>query len=525
MNTRKMAVVASASLCLCLALAAGCGRSRKPVTPAASKEARALLNLFYSISGRHILTGQHNYPNTRDRNTQFASRTIGKTPAVWSTDMGFAEDGDTDSYLARPDIVDEARRQHEKGSLVTICWHAVPPTAEEPVTFRPRRGEAAAESLATVQGRLTDSQFSEVLTPGTALHSRWCRQVDSVAVYLRKLGEAHVPVLWRPYHEMNGDWFWWGGRHEPGGTVSLYRQLYDRLVYHHKLDNLVWVWSVDRPNKPAMHFSHYYPGNEYLDIVALDVYGNDFNPVYYDSLVTLSRGKPLVLGEVGNPPALEIMRSQPKWAYYVVWAGMVRNTSQKQYRVLVEDPFVLSLEDAAYAKVIRPFRNTCGLPDLSFPEPAAGKPESASPAPARGGSGFPGEWSFNEEKSALDEMGRGLIPDRIRISLDGKSLGIQKTSILEWGDERTTEENLTLGGKPVKSEFWNAPRLTTAQWSGNRDSLIVVSVVTLNRGGQISEMVTREAYSLKEQDAVLSVEQSSRSFRGPRRITLVYDRQ
>ena len=204
---------------------------------------------------------------------------------------------------------------------------------------------------------------------------------------------------------------------------------------------------------------------------------------------------------------------------------MVRNTTKKQYRILIENPFVLSLEDPAYADVIRPFRNVCGLPALSFPAPLAGTAESVVPAIAIGGSGFSGEWAFNEDRSALDEMGRGFVPDRIRISLEGKDLCIQRTSIMEWGDERITEEKLRLGGKPVKSEFWNAPRLTTAGWSVNRDTLVVRSVVTFNRGGQVSEMVTREAYSLKENDTVLSIEQSSRSFRGPTRLTLVYDRQ
>ncbi len=68
--------------------------SNDPVTPNASPEARALLELIYNISGKYMLTGQHNYPNTRDRNSKFAVKYIGETPVVWSTDMGFAEDGD-----------------------------------------------------------------------------------------------------------------------------------------------------------------------------------------------------------------------------------------------------------------------------------------------------------------------------------------------------------------------------------------------------------------------------------------------
>jgi mannan endo-1,4-beta-mannosidase len=57
------------------------------------------------------------------------------------------------------------------------------------------------------------------LTPGAELSKRWCAQVDTTAFYLKKLQDARVPILWRPYHEMNGDWFWWGavlGNTAPG---------------------------------------------------------------------------------------------------------------------------------------------------------------------------------------------------------------------------------------------------------------------------------------------------------------------
>jgi len=127
-----------------------CVLAGNPVNPNTTPEAKALLELFYRISGKYTLTGQHNYSNTKDRNSRFAAKYIGQTPVIWSTDMGFAKDGDTDSYLARPDIVKEAIRQHNKGSIITICWHAVPPTADEPVTFRPQ-GPVAPDSLASVQ--------------------------------------------------------------------------------------------------------------------------------------------------------------------------------------------------------------------------------------------------------------------------------------------------------------------------------------------------------------------------------------
>lgn len=61
-------------------------------------------------------------------------------------------------------------------------------------------------------GEVSDRQWEELVTPGTALNVRWTRQVDTVASYLNELKALGVPVLWRPYHESNGVWFWWGNR-------------------------------------------------------------------------------------------------------------------------------------------------------------------------------------------------------------------------------------------------------------------------------------------------------------------------
>ena len=177
-------------LCLGFSSLLSSDNNIKLVTPNASPEAQALLKFIYSISGDYTLTGQHNYPNAKSRNSQFAATYNGKTPVIFSTDWGFAKDGDKDSYFARPDIVEEIKRQHRLGSIISICWHAVPPTAEEPVTFGQQSGGTAQDSLASVQGQILDQQFRDVLTPGTRLYMRWSAQVDSIAFYLKKLQDG-----------------------------------------------------------------------------------------------------------------------------------------------------------------------------------------------------------------------------------------------------------------------------------------------------------------------------------------------
>lgn len=477
----------------------------KPVVPQTSPEAAALLEMLYDISGKYLLTGQHNYPNTKNKNSEFAAKYTGKTPAIFSSDWGHAKEGNSDSYLARPDIVQESIRQHRLGALVTICWHAVPPTADEPVTFQQLQ-DSDPKALKSVQGKLLDEQFKDVLTPGTALYNKWCAQVDAIAVFLKQLQDAHVPVLWRPYHEMNGDWFWWGGRTGEYSTIALYRQLFDRLVNHHQLRNLIWVWSVDRVSQPGMEHAKFFPGIEYVDVLALDVYGNDFAQSYYDSLVALAQGKPITLAEVGNPPSLEILSQQPKWTYYVTWAGMVRNTTKKQYDVFMRDPRILGLEDPAYARATASYRQAIGLPPVHF-----------TPAPVD----FSGTWVLNEEKSTFGRLGAGMSPARLDIVHRGNDLTIKTTRVVEYAEDHVTEEKLMLDGTETKSELMNSPRVTAARLAPDGTSLAFDSTVAFAWG----QLTIKDHWQLLDGGKAFSIQSTVNSLRGEQHMTLIFDRR
>ncbi len=333
----------------------------RPVTPDATPEAVELLNFLYRITGQHTLSGQHNYPADKDRHTVAASRAWGKTPAVFGKDWGFAKEGDQDSAYVRNELVAQLKEHYRNGSLVVMCWHEVPPTADEPVTFMRRRGGGTVTNLNSVQGQLTEAQYKDLLTPGTALHRRWCAQVDAIVPYLKKLEEAHVPLLWRPFHEMNGTWFWWGGRRVEYGTAAMYKMMFDRLVKHHKIKNLIWVWNVDRPEGTSLKFQECWPGPEYVDVLSLDCY-RTFKQSYYDDLLKLSNGKPIALGEVGGNLSLEVLKAQPRWTWWMAWAGSAaRGDAANRLAEIVKDPRSWSLSDPEYRKAIAPIRAASGL--------------------------------------------------------------------------------------------------------------------------------------------------------------------
>lgn len=359
----KQAIAFFLLLCSAPAWAA----AQAPVNPQASPEARALLNYLYSISGHYILTGQHNYPNTIANWTDRAYDLTGKYPAVFGQDFGFQGGEDKDSTLARPALVAEAMRQWRNGAIVTFTWHAVRPTDNEPVTFRD-----------SVQGHLSDFEWRELLTAGTDLNQRWCAQVDVIAGYLKQLRDAHVPVLWRPYHEVNGNWFWWGGRKGKDGSAALYRQLFDRLVNHHHLDNLVWVWNANSPgngNSGPGPYADYFPGPEYADVLSVDVYG-EFKQSYYHDLLALAAGKPVALGEVGGVPSPVVLKEQPKYAWFMTWSEFIEmNNPLDAVRAAYNDPHALHRDDARVAEAMLAIRKASAAPDPQLvtrdPLPAA----------------------------------------------------------------------------------------------------------------------------------------------------------
>jgi mannan endo-1,4-beta-mannosidase len=334
----------------------------RPVTPNASPEAVELLNFFYRISGKQTLTGQHNFPADKDRHTVASAKAWGKTPAIFGKDWGFAKEGDKDSAFVRDRIVDELIEQYRNGAIVTMCWHEVPPTAEEPVTFARPRNDPPGTDLHSVQGQLTEAQYKDLLTPGTPLNLRWCAQVDAIVPYLKKLEAARVPLLWRPFHEMNGTWFWWGGRRGEYRTAAMYKMMFDRLVKHHGIKNLIWIWSVDRPEGTSLKYEECWPGPDYVDILSLDCY-REFQQSYYDDLLKLANGKPIGLAEVGANISLEAIAAQPKWTWWMTWAGMgTRGDAPAKITAIVNAPQSWSLSDPEYRKALAPLRKASGLP-------------------------------------------------------------------------------------------------------------------------------------------------------------------
>jgi len=284
-----------------------------PVNPNATQEAKDLLKRLCDVSGKGILTGQHNFPNERTLDTEAIHTATGQYPAIWGSDFGFTNEEDKDAVTHRNLMIEEAKRQYKAGSIIYLCWHMLRPTEDEP-------GTPGASWGGSVQARLTDDQWLELITSDSPLHQRWEKYMDTAAGYLKELADANIPVLWRPMHENNGTFFWWGGRPGQYGTAELYREVYNRMVNVHHLNNLVWVWNQNGP-APGGEFYNFFPGARYCDVVTYDNYST-LDHRYYDEITTIANGKPIGFGEVGSPPPPEVLLTQPRWTFYMTWAGM-----------------------------------------------------------------------------------------------------------------------------------------------------------------------------------------------------------
>jgi mannobiose 2-epimerase len=309
-------------------------KSFEPVNKNVTPGAKKLLGYLYSISGKKIIAGHHNSVERIDVYPNRVKELTGKLPEIWGCDFGgYYHKGYADA------LIQAAYKKYKEGYIITLMWHVGRPQDDPPFSWKE-----------SVQAKMTDKEWEELITPGTKLNSKWMSRVDTIAAYLKELQILGVPVLWRPYHELNGVWFWWGNRKGENGSAKLYRMMFDRFVNYHSLNNLIWVWNTNAPrqliNDEAYVYEDYFPGLDYVDVLAADVYHSDYRQSHHDELAKLGQGKVIALGEVGEVPTPEILDYQPLWTWFMIWSNFVNthNTPQ-QIRDLYNYPKTLTHED------------------------------------------------------------------------------------------------------------------------------------------------------------------------------------
>ncbi len=330
-------------ICL-LALAAGltsrglAQTASDPANPKASPKAKAILQYLQGLEARkdkRLLSGQFVDFGNR-ANLNLMSRVQEKTghwPALLGVD--YADFGRGSLTFDAPNKA--SIEYWKQGGLVTVSAHMYNPA-------NPKGGGLRDKGV----------DLTTLLTEGTETQSRWMGQLDLTAKGLQELKDAGVVVLWRPFHEMNGGWFWWGAR-DPEAFIAVWRHMFEYFSQAKHLDNLLWVYGPNHGAKTAA----FYPGDRYADIVGLDAYTDLVDPEHIKGYPEVAKiAKPFGITEFGphgssNPPGdydyrrfVEGLEKHfPRTVFFMSWNANWSLARNNYTTELLNHPWMINRED------------------------------------------------------------------------------------------------------------------------------------------------------------------------------------
>ncbi|KAH0612372.1 uncharacterized protein H6S33_010424 [Morchella sextelata] len=299
----------------------------------ATPATKALMSFLVKNYGTSYISGQQD-------TTSYAwvESNIGKSPAILGLDFieyspSRVERGSTST------AVEDAIAFNARGGIVTFCWHWNAPSGLIDVAGQEWwRGFYTDSVTFDVEAALADTSSAD--------YALLIRDIDAIAVQIQRLADADIPILWRPLHEAEGGWFWWGAK-GPEPCKQLYQIVYDRLTNYHGLNNLIWIW-----NSVA---ADWYPGDATVDVLSYDSYPStpgDHGPLSatYNALLSLGNDKKLIatteVGTIPDPELLDLYDAD--WSWFVTWNSFVEDATANSLdflnRIYYSD-YVLTLDE------------------------------------------------------------------------------------------------------------------------------------------------------------------------------------
>lgn len=246
-----------------------------PCDKQATKETKWLFSSMQRLIGAGVMFGHHDdlaygveWKFDPDRSD--VKSVTGAYPSVYGWDLAKIEHDSTRDINGIPFSIQKklVEQIYARGGINTFCWHM----------DNPADGKTAWD---------TTQQTVKQLIPGGAYHDAYVKNLDKAAKYLEGLkgpeGEA-IPILYRPFHELTGNWFWWcANTSTPEDFKILWRFTIDYLRNTKKLHNLLIVFSVADFNSEA-DFMERYPGDSYVDFIGFDNYCTQGIPLFQKNL-------------------------------------------------------------------------------------------------------------------------------------------------------------------------------------------------------------------------------------------------
>lgn len=192
----------------------------------------------------------------------------------------------------------------------------------------------------------TEFDATNATVEGTWENKVFTEDLKNAAAYLKLLRDADIPVLWRPFHEAAGGWFWWGK------DAASFKSLWIAMFNYFKtegLDNLIWVWTTEGND------TDWYPGDQYVDIVGRDVYNKETADCVseYTSIAENYGNKIVSLSECGTVGLIsEQWASGARWSWFMPWydgtnedGSPVVHADEAWWKDAMSQEFVVSREE------------------------------------------------------------------------------------------------------------------------------------------------------------------------------------
>ena len=296
------------------------------VTDDPTPNTQRLFDFLKSCYGQKHISGQQYLFESELEDLVYYKYT-GKIPAIRGYDfMGISGLGGGYDQVER--ALDWCRNT---GGILTMCWHwYAPDDLSDPKKL------AAFYYKTTDYDRKTGFDMIEAVKEGTPENELVIREIDMVSEQLKRFEAEDIPVIWRPLHEANGSWFWWGNRGPE--SVEAYKKLwymiFDRMMNYHKLKNLIWVWNGQ--SKEMLVNANTF------DIAGEDIYATPPNhesqAEKFREVSSYTYGKMITLSECGSIPEPDLMqRDSAMWLWWLPWWGQFVYKNGEDRRPLFDE--------------------------------------------------------------------------------------------------------------------------------------------------------------------------------------------
>ena len=237
----------------------------------ASTETAALFYNLRNLGKSKTLIGQQDAFNSfyQNNGSSDIKKTTGNDPSILGSDFMFITDKDNPNnnwYVQQENkIIQDTKDAYAKGMINTFCWH-----------LREPYNEKSFYSADMTSEQRTDAFKS--LLPGGKFNDWFKKKLDKVASVVSNLKDTNgkqIPIIFRPFHEFDGNWFWWGANYCTAEEyISVYRFTVNYLRDTKNVHNILFAFSPDNSYTTPSSYLSRYPGDDYVDILGMDNYGD-----------------------------------------------------------------------------------------------------------------------------------------------------------------------------------------------------------------------------------------------------------